>query len=142
LLADIGGTNARFALFANGAITAIRTLDANQYPTPAHAVRAYLKQSQSAPLDAAAIAIAAPLLGDEVHMTNNPWRFSIAALRSELGLRRLIVLNDFTALAMALRHLPQSELKQIGGSTQIANVPIALIGAGTGLGVSGCCHSI
>jgi glucokinase len=70
-------------------------------------------------------------------MTNHVWQFSVSALRQELGLGRLIVLNDFTALALALRYLPASELQQVGGGPPVPNAPIALIGAGTGLGVSG-----
>jgi len=137
LLADIGGTNARFAIFANGAVTDMRTLEASHYPTIADAARAYLAQAGSSMPQSAAIAIAAPLTGDEVRMTNHAWRFSIAALRQELGLSRLIVLNDFTALAMALLHLPRGELRQLGGTTPSDAAPIALLGPGTGLGVSG-----
>lgn len=85
----------------------------------------------------ASIAIAAPLSGDEVRMTNHTWRFSVAELRRELNLDRLIVLNDFTALAMALRHLPKHELRQCGGGLAMDGAPIALLGPGTGLGVSG-----
>jgi glucokinase len=70
-------------------------------------------------------------------MTNHVWQFSVSALRQELDLKRLIVLNDFTALSLALRYLPPSELQQVGGGLPIPNAPIALIGAGTGLGVSG-----
>jgi glucokinase len=58
-------------------------------------------------------------------------------VRQQLGLSRLIFLNDFTALAMAVRHLPESELEAIGGGRAVPDAPIALIGPGTGLGVSG-----
>jgi glucokinase len=137
LLADVGGTNARFALLTDSVITDVRVLEGSAYPTFLDAVRAYLAQVQAAPVKAAALAIAAPLSGDEVNMTNSTWRFSVAMLRTELRLDRLIVLNDFTALAMALRHLPADELKQVGGLNPVGNAPIALIGPGTGLGVSG-----
>lgn len=137
LLADIGGTNARFATFAQGAIDDARVLDGAQYPTLTDAARAYLSQSRHDAPIAAAFAIAAPITGDEIRMTNHSWQFSVAALRKELGLDRLIVLNDFTALAMSLPYLPARELTQIGGSKPVAGAPIALIGPGTGLGVSG-----
>jgi glucokinase len=137
LLADIGGTNARFALYANGEIRDVRVLDGNQYPNVASAIRAYLAQMHAPQPTEAAIAIAGPLDGDLVRLTNSPWQFSAQGLRQDLKLNRLIVLNDFTALAMSLRHLPSHELQQLGGQRVIDDAPIALIGPGTGLGVSG-----
>ena len=70
-------------------------------------------------------------------MTNHVWQFSAARTRAALGWRRLIMLNDFTALAMAMRHLPPNELEQIGGGQPVPGAPLALLGPGTGLGVSG-----
>jgi len=139
LLADIGGTNARFALSIDGAIHASTILTCNQYPHFEQAVQAYLDSqlAQYGRPREAAFAIAAPIVGDSVAMTNHTWHFSVAALRARLSLQRLIVLNDFTALAMSLRYLPAAELHQIGGGKPAPNAPIALLGAGTGLGVSG-----
>jgi glucokinase len=136
LLADIGGTNARFALHADGKILSDRVLACADYIDIGTAVRSYLSDCSLKPTEAA-FAIAAPLHGDLVRMTNHVWQFSVSALRQELGLGRLIVLNDFTALALALRYLPANELQQVGGGPPVPNAPIALIGAGTGLGVSG-----
>lgn len=141
LLADIGGTNARFATLVDGAVVDERVLEAAAYPTVAAAARAYLKSSPHPPPTMAAMAIAAPLTGDEIRMTNHSWRFSVAALRSELKLTRLIALNDFTALAMALPHLPREELQKFGGGEAVAGAAVALIGPGTGLGVSGLVSS-
>ena len=138
LIADIGGTNARFALCDGMVIHDEVQLRCADYPQIEDAVRHYLKTvGEQRAVDAAAIAIAAPLTGDQISMTNHSWRFTISGLRQTLQLRRLIALNDFTALAMALRHLPRSELTQIGGVAQASMAPIALLGAGTGLGVSG-----
>jgi glucokinase len=136
LLADIGGTNARFALDVDGKIQNDRVLACADYIDIGTAVRSFLSDCKVKPVEAA-FAIAAPLHGDLVRMTNHVWQFSVSALRQELGLQRLAVLNDFTALALALRYLPANELQQVGGGPPIANAPIALIGAGTGLGVSG-----
>ncbi len=138
LLADIGGTNARFALCDGMHILHELQLQCADYPDIESAVRHYQRVvgEPRVPV-AAAFDIAAPLAGDLVSMTNNPWRFSISALRQRLGLQRLIVLNDFTALAMAIRYLPANELQQIGGTQHPSDAPIALLGAGTGLGVSG-----
>ena len=141
LLADIGGTNARFALLRGEDIQDERVLACKEYPDIATAVRHYLDDvgasaTQARPREAA-MAIAGPITGDLIRMTNHVWQFSAAAVRRELDLKRLSFFNDFTALAMALRYLPAHELEPVGGGRAIANAPIALIGPGTGLGVSG-----
>jgi glucokinase len=95
-----------------------------------------LRDTQATPTQGA-FAVAAPLHGDLVRMTNHVWQFSVREVCRSVGLQRLILLNDFTALALSLRHLPAQELSQVGGGPAVPNAPIALIGAGTGLGVSG-----
>jgi len=143
LLADVGGTNARFALeLAPGRIEFIDVLACADYPRLADAIRAYLDSEQvvNARLGLvhhAAIAIANPVVDDFVRMTNHHWEFSIAALQAELDFGILIVVNDFSALASALPHLQDHEKLQIGGGTVRHGTPLGLLGAGTGLGVSG-----
>jgi glucokinase len=83
------------------------------------------------------MAIASPVLDDEICMTNLAWRFSISALRQELGCQVLLVLNDFAALALALADLPDSVLRPIGPVRCPRPGAKGLLGAGTGLGVSG-----
>ncbi len=139
LLADIGGTNARFAWQAgrDGPIEDQITLPCAQYVTVEAAIREYLGRiDRPTPLECA-IAIANPVHGDRVQMTNHHWSFSISALRQSLGLQRLEVLNDFTALALALPGLAADEKRQVGGGHALPNAAIGLIGPGTGLGVSG-----
>ena len=139
LLADVGGTNARFAwqAAAGAPITDVRVLPCAEYPTLQAAMHAYLDGlNQGRPL-AAAIAIANPITGDEVRMTNHHWVFLQSAVKAEFGLQNLQLLNDFTALALALPALPANELRQVGGGAAVPDAPIALLGAGTGLGVSG-----
>jgi len=144
LLADVGGTNARFALqsAANGGFDDIEVLAASAYPTLGEAMRTYLANARGRGLAVdtvrhAAIAIANPVEGDEIRMTNHHWHFSIAALRRELGLTTLLMVNDFAALAMSLPHLAASQRQQIGGGVELPNRTIGLVGPGTGLGVSG-----
>lgn len=139
LLADVGGTNARFAwqAGAGAGIEAARTLPCADHATLAHAIDTYLRWLDRPAPPTCAIAIANPVLGDEVTMTNHHWAFSIAALKAHLGLRHLLVINDFTALALALPLLPAQSLRQVGGGAGVAGGPIGLIGPGTGLGVSG-----
>lgn len=139
LLADVGGTNARFAWQA-GAGQAIEqqiTLPCAGYATLEDALRDYLARCERPRPREAAIAIANPVCGDRVQMTNHHWSFSISALQQGLGLARLEVLNDFTALALALPALPPARLRQVGGGAAQSDAAIALIGPGTGLGVSG-----
>jgi glucokinase len=137
LIADIGGTNARFGLLADGQRHDELVLACADYPDIVTAVEHYLSTVGAARPAEAAMAIAGPITGDIVRMTNHVWQFSASQTRERLGLRRLIILNDFTALAMSLRHLPAESLEQIGGGRAVADNPIAVIGPGTGLGVSG-----
>ena len=139
LVADVGGTNARFGwIAAAGAdITDIATLPCAEHATLADAVRAYLRSTGLGAPAAMAMGIANPITGDAVRMTNHHWSFSIAALQAELGLQRLIVLNDFTSLALALPSLRAEDVRQVGGGPTRPRAPMALIGPGTGLGVSG-----
>src|SRR5471032_72147 len=116
LLADVGGTNARFALErAPGQIDAIQTLRCADYAEFALAVEAYLTASGRPPVRHAAIAIANPVQGDDIKMTNHDWEFSIENTRRRLNLDTFLVVNDFTALSMSLPHLEQSHCVQVGG---------------------------
>ena len=91
----------------------------------------------SAKIRHACMAIANPISGDTIRMTNSQWAFSIEAVRKRFGFETLLFVNDFTALAMALPFLSPDALRQAGGEEALPNMPIGLIGAGTGLGVSG-----
>lgn len=139
LLGDIGGTYARFAIATEpGARPGrVRTLVCADYAGPEQAIRAYLDLECVELPAVAAFGIANPITGDLVAMTNHQWRFSIEALRCGLGLERLLLINDFTALALALPLLQPSEVEQVGAGAPQPDQPIGLIGAGTGLGVSG-----
>ncbi|MBA4176985.1 MAG: glucokinase [Leptothrix sp. (in: Bacteria)] len=141
LLADIGGTYARFTLeTAAGVFEHTASLLCAEHADFHAAVTAYLGALPRGLADAvehAAIAIANPVEGDEVRMTNYHWRFSIEQMRQRLGLTTLVVVNDFTALAMALPRLAPSQYRQVGGGTARKDSVIGVLGAGTGLGVSG-----
>jgi glucokinase len=140
LVADIGGTNARFGLWHRGELRFEQALKCADYSGPAPAARHYLDRARAegmAPPRAAAFAVAGPLLDDRVALTNNGWDFSAAATRHALDLEQLIFLNDFTALALAVPQLAASERFQVGGAAPLADAAVAVIGPGTGLGVSG-----
>ena len=138
LIADIGGTNARFALVsADGKESDERTLACADFAGLAEAALAYLAAVKPpvAP-DRGAFCVACPVLGDTVALTNNPWRFSIEAVRQRLGLRQLQMVNDFVANALACPVLKPEHLIQIGGGKPREGFPIAAIGPGTGVGVA------
>ena len=143
LLGDIGGTHARWAWqeSANSALQDISVQACRASPTLLDSARTYLTATGHAQPHSAGIGIATAVTGDVVHMTNNPWTFSINELKQSLGLKHCLLLNDFTALALSLPALAASELRSVGGGVAVAGAPIALIGPGTGLGVSGLLRS-
>lgn len=138
LVADIGGTNARFALVADNTTVAIepRNLRCAEYETIVDATLAYLDLVALGKPYQAAISIASPVTGDELNMMNHSWSFSVSEMRETLGLRHLKVLNDYTALALALPGLRDDQRLQVGEGQALASHPIAVLGPGTGLGVS------
>lgn len=139
LVADIGGTNARFALAGpDGNYGSVLRLHCADFAGPAEAIRTFLAERRpEAPPRAAALAIASPLTGDTVSMTNHPWTFSVSGLRDTLGIERLDVVNDFAAVAHAMPHLRAENWISIGGGEAVEGCPIGVLGPGTGLGVSG-----
>lgn len=138
LLADIGGTNARFALeLGPGRIDMVRVVRCADYVGFADALASYIDDYCDGNVHHAAVAIANPVDGDAIRMTNHHWEFSIEATRKYLELDTLLVINDFTALAMALPYLKPEECWQVGGGTVRAGAAIGLVGAGTGLGIGG-----
>jgi len=138
LVADIGGTNARFALFdTHRRFYAEQTLVCADFSGLAAAGNAFLQSVGGVRPKRAAVAVATPITGDWIQFTNSTWSFSTEAVRRELELEQLTILNDFTALALALPLLELEERRAVGGGEAVAGEPIALIGPGTGLGVSG-----
>jgi glucokinase len=138
LLADIGATHARFALqTAPGQFDAVRVLLCEDFDGLLPLLNAYLAGHPRLHLKHAALAVANPVSGDEAKLTNRDWPFSTDAVRRALGLHTLLVVNDFTALAMALPALSKDDLMQVGGGSPDAQAVIGLLGPGTGLGVSG-----
>ncbi|MCF7520829.1 glucokinase [Neisseria sp. ZJ106] len=142
LVADIGGTNARFALeTAPQQIESAEVLPCQDFDTVVDAAKEYLKRTGNPKVRHAAFAIANPILGDWVQMTNHHWAFSIETTRQALRLETLILLNDFTAQALAVTQTAPEDLVQIGGQKPVAGAPKGVIGPGTGLGVSGLVSS-
>jgi glucokinase len=138
LLADIGATHARFALeAAPGVLRSVAVLRCEDYTGIVPLLHAYLAQNEGTRITHAALAVANPISGDYVRMTNRDWQFSTDEVRRALGLSTLLIVNDFTALAMALPGFKPDDLLQIGPGTPQAHAVAGLLGPGTGLGVSG-----
>jgi len=138
LIADIGARYARFALEREpGIYESQQALPCADYADFLSALRAYLALVDARDVRHAAIAIANPVEGDLVRMTNYPWHFSIEETRQAVGFETLLVVNDFTALAMGLPHLAPSQYRQIGGGRVRDRSVMGIVGAGTGFGVSG-----
>jgi len=142
LVGDIGGTNCRLALARRGArgptIFARRRYKTREFARPVDAVRRFFRDAkQRHGVRAAALAVAGPVTGDYVDLTNSAWSFSQHELREELGLDRLVIMNDLQAAARAVIDLPPSAFATIGPATAPAiEGPMAVIAPGTGLGVA------
>jgi glucokinase len=113
-------------------------LATSDHPSLAAAAASFLKGAGSEPRPAAAaFAVACPVTGDRIDLTNHPWSFSIRALKRSLRLRELRVVNDFAAVAHAIPALGAKDRVKVGGGAPVPNHPVAIVGPGTGLGVAG-----
>ncbi len=140
LIADIGGTNARFAWVAEGAAGwhDEKIYQGADYPSLADAVKAYLSDTAiPGAVRHAHFSVAGPVTGDHFSMTNSPWSFSVRGLASDIGLDQLKLWNDFEAVAMAVPFLAPEYLRQCGGGAPVPQAPIGVLGPGTGLGMAG-----
>jgi glucokinase len=138
LMADVGATNTRCALVdERGAELADEYFHNADFSNLPDLLAAYVaRRAGDGKPRRAALAIAAPILGDDVRMTNIDWRFSQRELAKRLGLDKLVVCNDFAAVAWALPQLGAADVRKIGGGTPAARGARAAVGPGSGLGVS------
>jgi len=140
LIGDIGGTNARFALTDLDGdpqhIVHPQSLPAEDYGSLQHAAQHYLQSVGVAPARAA-IAVASPVGGEEIRLTNRAWSFTRTELREALGLQQLVMLNDFGAIAWSVPALDADDVIVLhGDATQPPQGPVSVLGPGTGLGVA------
>jgi glucokinase len=137
LVADIGGTNIRLAITKNNNITDIVTYQCANFPSLIDVIRHYLDEKKLIGKSInACLAIACPTDDDLISMTNLPWKFSQKILKKELNLKSLTLINDYTAIAMAIPFLSDKQKVKIGGGDTFPDKPIAVCGPGTGLGVA------
>lgn len=138
LIADIGGTYTRLAILDHGGdILHLNRVENDDYPQLLGALVAYIRGlPQSRQPDAAVIAVACPVTGDHIKLTNRDWSFSISEYREALAFKFLHVVNDFAAIALALATIQPEDCLSIGSGTPVAHKPVGIIGPGTGLGVA------
>lgn len=140
LVADIGGTNARFALTdlaaPNVGLHEAKSLRNADFASVQHAVEHYLQGIDARPKQAA-LAVACPVGSDEIRLTNRAWSFSRRELQRTLGLDELRMINDFGAVAWAVPSLERDSLVTLHGDPAAPlRGPISVLGPGTGLGVA------
>jgi glucokinase len=145
LAADIGGTNARFAVAEIGSggmrLAFQRTYPTSSFPDFEPALEAFLREARDAgaigsELPRAAIAIAGAVDGHAGRLTNRShWTFDLRALREDLGVQARLI-NDFLALAHAVPRTAPGDWMELQAGAPAPNGTIALVGAGTGLGVA------
>ena len=143
LVGDIGGTNARFAVVehagaATGEPQIVHTAD---FATIDDAIRAAVLERLGVQPRSALLAIAGPVIGDEIPLTNCPWVVKPKGMAATVGLMDVMVLNDFEAQALAVVALGDHHLEKIGGGEPLPHAGRAVLGPGTGLGVAGLLRS-
>ena len=138
LVGDIGGTNSRFGLVANGSkeVTRVETLKNDGFSGLEAAISHYLKNQGIMSLQSAAVAVAAPVDREVIRLTNRDWSFSTASLQTAANSNHFRLLNDYEALALSLPHLAPEDLAQIGGTSPKPNALKVVLGPGTGLGMA------
>ncbi len=142
-VADIGGTHARFALakIAGGRVRTLGpavTLKVAEHASLPLAWAAFEAKLGREPPRSAAFAVACPVRGDILKFTNNPWVFRPATLAGELGVDRIILINDFGAVGHAVAQAAPDDLVHIAGPRRPLPRPgiVSILGPGTGLGVA------
>jgi len=138
LVGDIGGTNARFALWRNARLEAVRVLATADFATPELAVEYYLASLGLAPgsVGAACLACAGPVKGEQFVFTNNHWRLGRRNFCGALQLDELLLINDFAAMALGMTRVAEAQRRIICNGVAETGAPALVIGPGTGLGVA------
>ncbi len=136
LVADIGGTNARFALATIGGAVSVGDMHAfraEDYESIRDAADAFLEAVQAKPR-VACFAVAGPITDAVVEFTNSPWVLDIEKTQRQMKLERLLAINDFEALATGVRHLKAADFLEVKAGDSDKGAPVLVIGPGTGLG--------
>ncbi|MEO0543029.1 MAG: glucokinase [Pseudomonadota bacterium] len=143
MIADIGGTNARFSILfdAHAEPKIFDNIKAADFPDLNTAIQTQVLDRTSLIPQTAVLAVAGPVEGDQIDLTNNHWVVEPLKMISELGFEEVVVLNDYEAQALAAVALEADQLEQIGGGNQDGEANRVVLGPGTGLGVAGLVHA-
>jgi glucokinase len=137
ILADVGGTNVRFAVLKNAVLSRIEHMAVSDYQNFADALAAYLSHRTDAGVIRRAVFAAAGVVeGERCALTNNPWIVDANELRARFGFADVHIVNDFEAIAWSLPQLAPKDLRKLGGLDAKINAPMLALGPGTGLGVA------
>jgi glucokinase len=136
LLADIGGTNARFSLAQRGTIGRIEHLRVADFPDTTEAIAAFLARRPGGAPQAAVLGVAGPVKNHRCIITNSGWVVDASDLQDRFGFKAVHLLNDLEALAWSLPALQPSDLLAIGKQAPIAGAPMLVLGPGTGFGAA------
>jgi glucokinase len=143
IVADIGGTNARFAIADEGAPGFSRelTLRCDDFDSAGAAIRAYIAETGLPDPDVICLATAGPVVDQTVRFTNNHWTIDASELQREFGTERVRLMNDFEAIAYSIPFLTPADCLPVGlpDPRPIADTDftVAVVGPGTGLGAVG-----
>lgn len=143
LIGDIGGTNARFAIVVDSyaeprEFPVVQTAD---FATIDEAIQTSILDQTNIIPRSAVLAVAGPVDGDEIDLTNCDWVVRPKQMMAELGFSDVVVLNDFEAQALAVVALGEEHLEKIGGGAAETTGSRVVLGPGTGLGVAGLVHA-
>jgi len=137
LLGDIGGTHARFALLTGDTLGPIDHVAVAGHRSAIEAIDGYLGARDRSRIGAAVLDVAGPVEGGRCTILNSGWMIDAGALRAAFGFKSIHLINDFEAIAWALPHLSEQEVKPLAGGTAVPGAAMAVIGPGTGLGMAG-----
>jgi glucokinase len=143
LVADVGGTNARFALSPASSespvsLQQIVSLPTNDFASLAEALEHYLRGQNNPSLNAVSLAVAGPVKEGRAKFSNLPWEVDCRALASQFNFAQIGLMNDFEAIALAITELPASDVHQLGGPPMLhgPGQQLGVVGPGTGLGAA------
>lgn len=143
LIGDIGGTNARFSILLDAdaepkPFPNVRTAD---YPTIDDAIQKVVLDMSSVQPRSAILAIAGPIDGDEIDLTNCDWVVRPKGMIADLGFEDVLVVNDFEAQALAIAAMPDEYRETLGANNEPHMASRVVLGPGTGLGVAGLVYA-
>ncbi|MBL0370519.1 glucokinase [Rhizobium sp. KVB221] len=144
LIGDIGGTNARFSLLADAYAEPkeFPIVQTAKFATIDEAIQRVVLDKTSMHPRSTILAVAGPINGDEIPLTNCPWVVRPRALIDNLGFEDVVVINDFEAQALAVASLGNENQIQIGRGSVLPGHSKVVLGPGTGLGVAGLVHAL